>query len=105
VNVTTVTIVANRIEGRPMSDDVTSIERRLDSGDWLPPGDVAALLDTTRASVDRWLRDGVRDGDGRRQLRYRTTPGGHRKVHPEDVRWLLDRHRQVHGDTGSPPSE
>lgn len=101
MNVSTVTIVANDVESRAMADrDLAGIERQLDSGTWLSPGDVAALLDTTRASVDRWLRNGIRQPDGSRWTpRYKTTMGGHRSLHPDDVRTMLDRHRQVHGDT------
>jgi len=72
-------------------DRAADIERRLDAGEWLRPGDVGVLFGRTRYAVDDWMNAG--------KLRFRRSPGGHREAHPEDVRRLLDEQRQVHGGT------
>lgn len=69
--------------------DLADLERRLSAGEWLRPGEVAALLDTSRASIDRWIRAG-RIGFRRRG------PGGHRLLNPEDVRKELHEYRREH---------
>lgn len=76
--------------------DTAAIEARLDAGEWLRPGDVAILFNTSRTSVHRWLASGM--------IRYRRTPGGHRVCHPGDVRRELDAYRREHGggDEGGP---
>lgn len=69
--------------------EAAEIERRLDEGAWLRTGDVAVLFEATRQDVDHWIGAG--------KFRYRRTPGGHRLLHPEDVRRELDAFRVVHG--------
>jgi DNA-binding GntR family transcriptional regulator len=72
-----------------MPDDVQAIERRLDTGDWLLPGEVARLLGVSRTTVHRYL--GTR-------IRYRHRGGGRlRECHPDDVRTLLAEARRIHG--------
>lgn len=69
------------------------IERKLDAGEWLRPGEAAELLGTSRTTVHRWLTDG--------RVRYRQRPlSTRRELHPEDVRRLLDEYRREHGGTG-----
>jgi hypothetical protein len=84
------------VEGadRMREHDLAELQRRLDAGEWLRPGEVAALLETTRASIDRWIRAG--------RLGYRSRgPGGHRVINPDDVRKELDAYRQEHRGPGS----
>jgi hypothetical protein len=83
--------------------DRAGLERRLDAGKWLRLSEVAHLLDASRASVDRWVRDG--------RFRYRRRgPRGDRFLHPEDVRRELDEYRRERrngvaepGDGSAPP--
>jgi excisionase family DNA binding protein len=69
--------------------------------DWLSPGVVAKQLGVGRTTVHEMLNRG--------QIRYRETPGGHRRCHPDDVRAALTERRrlrrggEVEGD-GPPPS-
>lgn len=78
-----------------MPDDVQAIERRLDAGEWLRPGEVAKLLGVGgrplgRTTVHRYLKSG--------RIRYRNRGGGtQRECHPDDVRELLAEARRVHG--------
>lgn len=76
-----------------MSRTVEDLERALDAGEWLRPGDVARLLDISRAAVVRMLNAEPP------QIRYRVKPGTgrHRECHPEDVRRELVARRQIHG--------
>ena len=84
-----------------MQDDkLAEIERKLDAGEWLRPGEVALLFDTTRTSIDRWIRAG--------RIAYRRRgPAGYRVLNPEDVRRELDEYRRERrngtGDTTAPP--
>lgn len=66
--------------------NLAEIERKLDAGEWLGPGQVAALFNTSRTSVDRWLRSG--------RITYRRGPTGRRELNPADVRRELDEYRQ-----------
>lgn len=69
-----------------MTDErATEIERRLDAGEWLRPGDAGVLFGRNRFTVAYWLRKGL--------IRYRRTPGGQRECNPVDVRRLLDEYR------------
>jgi hypothetical protein len=69
--------------------DPAEIEARLDRGEWLRVGDVAALLNTSRWSVDRLLRSGA--------IGHRKHGGrGWRELDPVDVRRELDNYRRVH---------
>lgn len=76
-----------------MSATAEEIERRLNAGEWLRPGDVAILLDVSRSTVTRMLdpKSPV--------IRFRTIPGSgrHRELHPDDVRRQLIERRKVHG--------
>lgn len=76
-----------------MGYDVADLERRLDAGEWLRTGEVAALLGQGRTTVHRTLAGG--------DIRFRRTVGGQRHCNPEDVRRVLDRTREVHGDEPS----
>jgi hypothetical protein len=80
----------------PDPAEVEAAERRLSAGAWLKPGEVAALFNTTRWSVDRWLRNGVRMGGQRWRIGFRETPGGHRECDPADIRRILALYRQRH---------
>lgn len=73
-----------------MSDDATAIERRLDAGEWLRPGEVAVLFGVSRAAVDRWLTAG--------KIRHRINPLNRRRTcDPVDVRQELDAFRKTQG--------
>lgn len=70
--------------------EVEDIEGRLSAGEWLRPGEVAALVGASRSTVHRWLAEG--------RLRYRSRPfSGHRTCDPQDVRTLLAESRREHG--------
>lgn len=77
-----------------MASTPEEIERRLDAGEWLRPGDVAILLGVSRKTVDRMLPDQSPT------MRWRRKPGTgrHREVHPEDVRRELDARRNIVGE-------
>jgi excisionase family DNA binding protein len=80
-----------------VSQDPSELERRLDAGEWLSPGQVASLLGTSRSTVTRRINDGT--------LRYRRRAAGIQRVcNPEDVRRLLDAAREVRGGDGQAPS-
>lgn len=67
--------------------DAAAIERKLDAGEWLRPGEVAVLFEAHRATVDRWIKAG--------RLRYRRRgPAGYRVLKPEDVRRELEEYRR-----------
>lgn len=73
-----------------MADDLADLERRLDAGEWLRPGQVATLLDISRGTVHNKLTSG--------EIRSRRKGGGIQRIcNPADVRRLLDESRQVHG--------
>jgi hypothetical protein len=77
-----------------MAGTPEEIERRLDGGEWLRPGDVAILLGVSRKTVDRMLSATPP------AMRWRRKPGTgrYREVHPEDVRRELDARRKVVGE-------
>ncbi len=72
--------------------DLSALEARLNAGEWLLMGEVAALLGIGRTTVHRMLNAGT--------IRYRTRPGSgsYREVHPEDVRKQLAARREVPGE-------
>lgn len=70
--------------------EVADVQRQLDAGVWLRPGAAAKLFGTDRWQIDDWIKAG--------KFRYRRTVGGHREVHPEDVRALLDERQRVYRD-------
>jgi excisionase family DNA binding protein len=76
-------------------EDQAALERRLDAGEWLSPGEVAKLLGQSRTTVHTLLKDG--------RIKYSLTTGGHERQHrrcdPADVRRLLDERRRVYADT------
>lgn len=76
-------------------DTAAQIEARLDAGEWLLPGEVAALLGVDRSTVIRayLLSDPP-------LIRYRRRPGrgGYRECHPADVRTVLVERRRVYGE-------
>jgi hypothetical protein len=76
-----------------MGGTADEIERRLDQGDWLLPGDVAILLEVDRSTIVRML-----NADPPR-IRFRRRPGAgqYRECHPDDVRQLLEERRRIHG--------
>lgn len=63
------------------------LEARLRQGEWLTPGDVAAVLQVGRTTVHRWLEAG-RTPSGL-PLRSRTRGSTHRRVNPADVLAVL----------------
>lgn len=70
-----------------MVDEPEELERRLNAGDELSPGEVAVLLRVGRTTVHAMLASG--------KIRYTETPGGHRRCHPQDVRAALDERRRL----------
>ncbi len=71
-----------------MVDEPAELERRLDAGEWLRPGEVAVLLDIGRSTVHDMLKAG--------KISYRRKGGGiQRLCDPADVRRLLDESRRV----------
>lgn len=85
-----------------MRHDPAEIECRLDAGEWLRPGEVAVLLDTSRTSIIRWLAAG--------RITYRKRgPRGDRFLNPADVRRELDEYRRERrngtGEPGGGPTQ
>jgi excisionase family DNA binding protein len=87
-----------------MGETAAEIERRLERGEWLRPGDVATLLSVHRMTIDRMIRAG--------RIRFRLVPGTgkHRECNPEDVRRELVARRVVREgypeiETGPAPEE
>jgi hypothetical protein len=79
-----------------MAHDPAKLEQRLNAGEWLRPGAVAALLGLSRNTAHRMLVAG--------KIGYRLTPGGYRECDPADVRRLLDARRRLHhGEPETPP--
>lgn len=72
--------------------DIADLERRLNEGEWLLIGEMAALLGIGRATAHRLLVA--------RTIRYRIRPGSgsYRECHPDDVRQQLADRRRVQGD-------
>lgn len=65
-------------------DGPAILRERLARGEWLTPGEVAALLDVGRSTVHLWLSSDPP------KIRYRTKPfGTWRECNPDDVRRLL----------------
>jgi hypothetical protein len=77
-----------------MAKTPDELERKLDAGEWLLPGEVAILLGVNRTTVHWMLAE--QDPPA---FRYRVRPGrgGYRELHPDDVRRELDARRRVHG--------
>jgi excisionase family DNA binding protein len=73
--------------------DLDALERRLNAGEWLLMGEVAALLGISRATVHRMLTAGV--------LGHRIRPGAgkRRECKPADVRAQLAERRREHRGT------
>jgi transposase len=74
-------------------DDPAELERRLDAGEWLSTGEVAALLDVSRGSVHNWIASG--------QIGWKPKGGGvQRLCNPADVRQRLQRARAEYRGSG-----
>lgn len=73
------------------------LEHRLDAGAWLRPGEVALLFNTSRQSVDRWIRSG--------KIGFRRQPAGWRILNPDDVRRELDEFRKERRSGDSDPQK
>lgn len=78
-------------------EDLAEIERRLDAGEWLRPGQVAALFHTSRTSIHRWMSAG--------RIRYRRRgPRRDRVLNPDDVRReLAEYRRELSNGNGTDP--
>lgn len=79
-----------------MPQDRAALQARLDRGDWLRIGAIAALTGRGRSTINDWLTK------GQAQMRYVETLGGQRSYHPDDVRALIARVTTVHGE---PPDD
>lgn len=89
-----------------MSDETAAeIERRLNEGAWLKPGEVATLFGKSRWTVINWLKNGVKIGDERYYVGWRPTVGGHRELDPYDVTKALAASRALTRRTAEPPSD
>lgn len=79
-----------------MGSDSTDLQRRLDAGERLSPGEAAELLGIHRSTVDRMLKSGA--------LAYYVKPGSgeHREVDPESLRAELARRAERHGGEDQP---
>lgn len=74
------------------------LEKRLEAGEWLPPGDVAIVLAISRSKATRMLSDG--------RIGFRFRPGSkYRVANPADVKRLLDESRQEHRGAEPPAVE
>ncbi len=73
-----------------MVHDPADLERRLEAGEWLTPGQVAAVLGVGRTNVHEMLTA--------RTIGYRLKPGRgqYRECNPIDVLKLLAARREVH---------
>jgi hypothetical protein len=77
-----------------MTDETAAeIEKRLNDGAWLRPGEVATLFGRSRWAVIDWLKKGVLVNGERHFIGFRTSPGGHRELDPADVAKVLAAHR------------
>lgn len=75
--------------------DVEELERRLDAGDWLTPGEAAKLLGVSRSKMHLLLKDG--------EIRSTTKPRStHRICNPADVRRELDAARAARAAAEDP---
>jgi excisionase family DNA binding protein len=63
--------------------DLAQLARRLEAGDWLQIGEVAALLNVSRNTVDRRMRDGTIGTRMRAGTKWRV-------CNPADVLRLLE---------------
>lgn len=70
-------------------EDRQLLEQRVRGGEWLTPGQVAAVLGVARSAVHNWLLK-TKTPNGK-DFRSRTKRGSrHRLVNPEDVVAVLD---------------
>lgn len=91
------TIVSTETNGSDVTADERGRELRanLAEGKALKPGEVAHLFETTRQTIDRWLRNGVVVDGVRHYLTYRQGPARHRLIEAEGLRPLLAAHDRV----------
>jgi Helix-turn-helix domain len=82
---------ASRYDLHTMVDTPAALERRLDAGEWLRPGEVAVLLGWSRSTVTNRINDGT--------IAHRWK-GKQRVCKPQDVRRLLDKSREEHRGAG-----
>ena len=64
------------------------LEAQIRRGEWLTPGEVAAVLQVGRTTVHRWLAE--KETATGLPFRYRTHGSRHRRVNPADVVAVLD---------------
>lgn len=71
--------------------DEAKLATRLDDGEWLKLGEVAALAGIPRTTLNDWIKQ------GRVKVRYRKTlGGGQRRFNPEDVRRIIVEVKEEH---------
>lgn len=58
-------------------------------------GDLMALFDASRSTVDEWFDSGARIAGRRIEIRYWLSPGGYRLAHPGDVLQVLEETRKL----------
>jgi hypothetical protein len=80
------------------------VEKRLNDGAWLKPGEVATLFGKSRWAVINWIKTGVKIGDERYRIEARPTTGGHRELNPAHVKAALDALRTAQGGVAEPPA-
>lgn len=79
---------------RPRQLDAAGQRARLESGEWLLPGEVAILFGLTRWAVNNWIKAG--------KIGVRLTPSGQRMCDPVDVGRLLAEYEQVRKPPADP---
>lgn len=89
-----------------MSDGTAAeIERRLNEGAWLKPGEVATLFGKSRWTVINWIKNGYRIGGERILIGYRESSSGHRVLDPDDVKKILSAYRVRRTAPLEPPTD
>jgi hypothetical protein len=74
---------------RPARRSNAELRAAVAAGEWLSPGEVAALFGKKRHSAINWMKT--------EKLAYRKDPNGYRECRPESVLALLAEFDTIHG--------